>query len=107
MRAADGSTARNAYRPVTEPGKYVPTAFTLGWQATEMTPFVLDNAAQFRPGSPPDLRSDTWTKDYNEIKEIGEKNRTQAYTAADGDRATLAGRRANSLSSLGTPDRHC
>ena len=24
MRAADGSTARNAYRPVTEPGKYVP-----------------------------------------------------------------------------------
>ena len=77
MRAADGSTARNAYRPVTEPGKYVPTAFTLGWQATEMTPFVLDNAAQFRPGSPPDLRSDTWTKDYNEIKEIGEKNSTK------------------------------
>jgi PAP2 superfamily len=74
MRSADGSTARNAYRPVTEPGKYVPTAFTLGWQATEMTPFVLDNAAQFRPGPPPDLKSDTWTKDYNEIKEIGEKN---------------------------------
>ena len=77
MRANDGSTARNAYRPVTEPGKYVPTAFTVGWQATEMTPFVLDKVAQFRPGPPPDLTSDTWAKDYNEIKDLGDKNSTR------------------------------
>ena len=77
MRANDGSTARNAYRPVTEPGKYTPTAFTGGWQATEMTPFVLDKVTQFRPGPPPDLTSDTWAKDYNEIKDLGDKNSTR------------------------------
>ena len=77
MRADDGSTARNAYRPITEPGKYVPTASTVGWQATEMTLFVLDSAAQFRPGPPPGLTSDTWAKDYNEIKEWGDKNSTK------------------------------
>lgn len=77
LRANDGSTARNAYRPVTEPGRYVPTAFTVGWQATEMTPFVLDNAAHFRPGPPPDLTSDTWAKDYNEIKDLGDRNSTK------------------------------
>ena len=30
MRARDGSAARNAYRPVTQPGQYIPTAFTGG-----------------------------------------------------------------------------
>jgi hypothetical protein len=77
MRADDGSTARNAYRPVTEPGRYVPTAFTVGFWATDAKPFVLGNAKQFHPGPPPDLKSDTWARDYNEIKEVGEKYSTK------------------------------
>jgi hypothetical protein len=76
MRSNDGSTARNAYRPITQPGKYIPTAYTVGWQAANMKPFVIDNAAQFRPGPPPDLTSDTWARDYNEIKDIGDKYST-------------------------------
>ena len=58
MRADDGATARNAYRPVTEPGRYVPTAFTVGFWATEAKPFVLSNPKQFHPGPPPDLKRD-------------------------------------------------
>jgi PAP2 superfamily len=77
MRADDGTTARNAYRPVTEPGRYVPTAFTVGYWATEAKPFVLKDAKQFHPGPPPDLKSDTWARDYNEIKEIGERYSTK------------------------------
>ena len=73
MRADDGASARNAYRPVTEPGRYVPTAFTVGFWATDAKPFVLSNPKQFHPGPPPDLKSDVWARDYNEIKEIGEK----------------------------------
>lgn len=73
MREGDGSTARNAYRPVTQPGKYVPTAFTVGWETINMTPFVMTSPSQFRPGPPPDLKSETWANDYNEIKELGEK----------------------------------
>jgi hypothetical protein len=77
IRAKDGSSARNAYRPITEPGKYTITAATVGFWATEATPFVLKNAEQFRPGPPPDLKSDVWARDYNEIKEIGEKYSTK------------------------------
>ncbi len=72
IREKDGATARNA-RPITEPGKYTITASTFGYWAKDAKPFVLKNAEQFRPGPPPDLKSDTWARDYNEIKEIGEK----------------------------------
>src|SRR3954447_4536552 len=73
MREKDGATARNAYRPVTEPGKYTITASTVGYWAIDAKPFVLKNADAFRPGPPPDLKSDLWARDYNEIKEVGEK----------------------------------
>jgi hypothetical protein len=77
MREQDGSTERNAYRPVTQPGRYVPTAFTVGWETIHMTPFAMTSPSQFRPGPPPDLKSDTWANDYNEIKDLGDKNSTK------------------------------
>ena len=40
-----------------------------GWG--KVTPFVLRSGSQFRPEAPPDLTSDTYTRDYNEIKQIG------------------------------------
>lgn len=76
LRAKDGSSARDAYRPATEPGKYTITAATVGWWAAEGQPFVLSNAEQFRPGPPPDLKSAVWARDYNEIRDIGEKYST-------------------------------
>jgi hypothetical protein len=77
VREKDGATARNDYRPITEPGKYTITAATLGYWATDAKPFVLMNAKQFHPGPPPDLKSDIWARDYNEIKDIGEKFSTK------------------------------
>jgi hypothetical protein len=77
MREDDGSKLRNAFRPITQPGVYTATAFTIGWQASSMAPFVMASPSQFRPGPPPDLRSDAWAKDYNEIKELGERNSTK------------------------------
>ena len=77
LRANDGSDTRNAYRPVTQPGRNVPTASTVGWETINMTPFAMTSPSQFRPGPPPDLKSDTWANDYNEIKELGEKNSTK------------------------------
>jgi hypothetical protein len=105
MRADDGSTARNAYRPITEPGRYVPTAFTVGWWGSEenATPFVLGNAAQFRPGPPPDLKSEAWARDYNEIKEIV---RHQANAAADRNRNALAYWWPHWIPSMDTADCH-
>lgn len=40
-----------------------------GWG--QVTPFVMRSASQFRPEAPPDLNSEQYAKDYNEIKEIG------------------------------------
>jgi len=73
LRADDGSKTPNAYRPVTQAGVYVPTVVTIGWECINMTPFAMTSPSQFRPGPPPDLKSEEWAKDYNEIKEIGEK----------------------------------
>jgi len=77
LRADDGSKTPNAYRPVTQPGIYVPTAAMIGWECLTMTPFAMTSPSQFRPGPPVDLKSEQWAKDYNEIKELGEKNSTK------------------------------
>jgi hypothetical protein len=73
-RAADGSSAPDAYRPVTTPGVYIPTAPTVTSQWPNLTPFAMTSPSQFRPDPPIALESDQWAKDYNEIKELGEKN---------------------------------
>jgi hypothetical protein len=38
------------------------------------TTWVMSSAAQFRPAPPPALTSETWTRDFNEIREIGGLN---------------------------------
>jgi hypothetical protein len=40
-----------------------------GWG--KVTPFVLRSSSQFRPDAPPDLTSEKYAQDYNEIKQIG------------------------------------
>ncbi len=60
------------YRPVTQPGMYVPTVVPIGGDAVPVTLcWVLDRVDQFRPGPLPDLSSETWARDYNEIKAMG------------------------------------
>jgi hypothetical protein len=72
-RANDGSSAADAYRPVTTPGVYIPTALTVAPQWPDLTPFAMTSPSQFRPKPPIALESDQWAKDYNEIKELGAK----------------------------------
>ena len=76
-RADDGSANPDAYRPVTAPGVYIPTANMVAPQWPNVKPFVMTSASQFRASPPPSLDSDQWAKDYNEIKELGEKNSTK------------------------------
>jgi hypothetical protein len=71
VRANDGSGAPDAYRPRTTPGVYVSTAIPISSMWPNMTPFVLKNASQFRPGPPISLESKEWAADYNEIKDLG------------------------------------
>lgn len=59
------------YRPVTSPGRYVPTTIPTGWSLGQHRPWFMKSAEQFRPGPPPALKGERWARDYNEIKALG------------------------------------
>jgi hypothetical protein len=52
----------------------VPTIIPIESTASQLTPWVMRAASQFRPAPPPALTSDVWTRDLNEIREIGSLN---------------------------------
>jgi hypothetical protein len=76
-RAHDGATDADAYRPLTKPGVYIPTATMVCASWTKLKPFVLERPDQFRPGPPLALSSKEWASDYNEIKAYGARNSTR------------------------------
>lgn len=76
FRANDGSAVQESYRPSTKPGVYVSTAVPLFSTVGATTPWVMTSGSQFRPGPPPALDSETWTRDLNEIREVGARNST-------------------------------
>jgi len=76
-RANDGASAPDSYRPMAKAGVYVPTASTVAPQWSQVKPFAMASASQFRPGAPVALTSKEWTADYNEIKELGARNSTK------------------------------
>lgn len=71
LRADDGSTAQERYRPATKPGVYVPTSIPIEVTSGGFKPWVMEKGSQFRPGPPPALDSEVWTRDYNEVRELG------------------------------------
>src|SRR5579864_5130224 len=81
IRANDGSTATlQPFVPGNQPGNYLLTppkfaapVFT-NW--SNVTPFVLNNAAQFRPAPPPALTSQAYAQALNEVESLGQKTST-------------------------------
>jgi len=71
LRSDDGAAAADTYRPLTQPGQYVPTASVLSASVGAWTPWVMTRADQFRPAPPPALTSAVWTRDLNEIRDLG------------------------------------
>jgi hypothetical protein len=77
LRAGDGSDTPlfdTAYPQGTQPGEYRFTpgfdfAFAPGW--ADVTPFVLNDSSQFRPGPPYAVTARRYTADFNEVKRLG------------------------------------
>ena len=77
LRSNDGSDTLlidTAYPEGTVPGEWrftpgFPFAFAPGW--AEVTPFVLKDADQYRPGPPYKLTSKKYAADVNEVKSLG------------------------------------
>ena len=87
LRSADGNAqAACAYIDIADPqpGEWVriinPATGTFPPAALpcfgNVTPWVLKSGSQFRPEAPPDLLSERYTQDYNEILALGELNST-------------------------------
>jgi PAP2 superfamily len=73
----DGMGLPDTYRPHTTAGVYVPTLLPAVPNWGKRKPWVMAGGDQFRPGPPPGLTSETWARDYNEIKALGARNSTQ------------------------------
>ena len=75
IRANDGRNAALPYVPGSGPGVWVPTP--PGFLAVStaalarLTPFTMDRPSQFRPAGPPAFDSNTWARDFNEVKRLG------------------------------------
>ena len=80
----DGWNAAENYQPHTSAGRYVPAMIPALPAWGKRTPWVLDKTSQFRPGPPPDLNSETWERDLNEVRMVGGKTST-ARTAQQTD----------------------
>jgi len=74
---ADDVIAPEAYRPHASAGTYVPTAAVAVPQWSQRKPWLLANAAQFRPAAPPSLTSAAWARDFNEVKDFGGRTSTR------------------------------
>ena len=70
-RQNDATNVPDTYRPLTQPGVWVPTTPPLFPQYATAKPWGLTAANQFRPGPPPALSSALYTRDYNETKDLG------------------------------------
>ncbi|MCE9567781.1 MAG: vanadium-dependent haloperoxidase [Planctomycetes bacterium] len=79
-RSNDGSEATVTYQPQSGLGSWQPTlpayAAAVLPQWGGVTPFALDNAAQFMPSGPPTLDSAAFASAYNEVKTLGSVNST-------------------------------
>jgi hypothetical protein len=77
LRATDGADTTLldfAFPQGDDPGEWIftpdrPFAFAPGW--AQVTPFVLDDASQFRPAPPYALSSAQYAADLNEVKALG------------------------------------
>jgi hypothetical protein len=76
-RRAEDKPASEEYRPHAVAGAYVPTAMPAAPTWSTRKPWLMASADQFRPGPPPALASEAWTRDFNEVKAMGAKNSTQ------------------------------
>ncbi len=76
LRADDGASTPESYRPVTAAGVYVPTTVPVVSQWPQRKPWLITSPSQFRPAPPPELGSKIWARDYNEVKALGAKEKS-------------------------------
>lgn len=92
-RADDGRFGPSQWVPSTAPGHWWPQLTPAGAQILDPTPwvggvdpFLMESSSQFRTAGPVSLTSDTWTREFDEVKTYGAvdstmRSTTQTYIA--------------------------
>lgn len=82
-RKDDGRFGPSQWVPNTAVGHWWPSLNAAGAQILDPTPwvgtvdpFLMTSSSQFRTTGPVSLTSDTWTRDFNEVKSLGAANST-------------------------------
>lgn len=85
LRTGDGLLANVSYTPGSGPGAWIRTPPSFSPPVTpwlgQMRPFTMRTAADFLPGPPPLLTSETWKRDYNLTRIYGGNTSTIRSTA--------------------------
>jgi hypothetical protein len=68
-----GSLPSKRIDPYTVAGMYVPTVVPLVSQLAAAQAWLMSSPSQFPSRPPPDLKSEQWARDYNEIKSSAER----------------------------------
>lgn len=80
----DAAVAQQPYRPLTEPGQWVATGLpSLEQYWPALKPWVISGAEALRPVPPPDLISERYARDVEEVRRVGgrdSKERTPLQT---------------------------
>jgi hypothetical protein len=71
--------SKSDYRPFCKPGEYVPTTIPVFRDWGNRRTWVLKSASEIRPGPPPLLDSDVWSRDFNETKTFGAQNSNRTF----------------------------
>ena len=73
----DPAIPQPPYRPRAQTGVWVPTQLPVfDPYMTAFRPWIIERADSVRPGPPPELTSERWAKDYEEVKRVGGKAST-------------------------------
>ncbi|MGL6290542.1 MAG: vanadium-dependent haloperoxidase [Silanimonas sp.] len=95
-RADSGHDARDPVFEPPGPGVYAPTIPQVGLAISRQRPWILRTPDEVRPGPPPALSSDTWARDFNEIKALGAK-KSETRSAAQTDSANFWKERSTAI----------
>ncbi len=73
VRATSKAEGKDPFMSSATAGVYVPTIRQVGMIWARQAPWVMKKYDEVRPPAPPALKSATWLRDYNEIRNLGSK----------------------------------
>lgn len=72
MQATRDGASASPYRPLTTPGTWVPVRLPVfPDEYAIVTTWSFDDYEELMPPPPPELTSETWARDFNEVKDLG------------------------------------